>query len=373
MQIPGLAGPSNPSRSPHVDAERSVNLYPEGVDGSSPSAKRLILRSRPGLSPFCVFPGGPIRALWAMDGQCFTVAGNRLYEVFLNRTGVQRGIVAVDGQPATIAGNGSNGHQVAVTSGGVLYLYDLLSSEFAEVTGSSVPSPVQSVTFMDGYFVALLRQSNTFQISGLYDGTAWSGLDKAQISTSADQVLAQAVSHRQLMLFGSQHSHVYYNSGDTGFPIVPMGGVEIEHGILSPWSLSALDNTLYWVGQDMTGKGLIWRLNGYTPERICTQAVEYRMRQSGRVEDALGWSYSDEGHAFYVVTIPGGETTWVYDVATGLWHERALWDDWLMTWQPMPGRCHAMFGGKHLVGDNATGTIYEMSLDRVADVTVEAP
>jgi hypothetical protein len=365
MRIPGLAGPSNPSRSPNVDAERSVNLYPEVVDGGT-GATRMIMRSTPGMAPFVVFPGGPARALWSMDNRCFAVVGNRLFELFLNQTGVQRGIVQVDGQPATITGNGSNGHQLLITSAGRLYLYDLRSGDFAEVSDASAPYPVSCATFCDGYFVALMANSNRFYLSTLYDGTSWNALDVGAISTSADQVLAMVSTHRELLFFGSQHTHIWGNTGASNFPFEQIGGVEIEHGVLSPWSLQILDNTVYWIGQDVTGKGLIWRLNGYTPERVCTQAVEYRMRQSGRVEDALGWSYSDEGHAFYVVTIPGGETTWVYDVATGLWHERALWDDRLMTWQPMPGRCHAMFGGQHLVGDETTGAIYAMNLDTVA-------
>jgi hypothetical protein len=44
------------------------------------------------------------------------------------------------------------------------------------------------------------------------------------------------------------------------------------------------------------------------------------------VSDAVGFSYQQSGHEFYVLTFPTADKTWCYDLATGLWHRRARRD-----------------------------------------------
>ena len=71
------------------------------------------------------------------------------------------------------------------------------------------------------------------------------------------------------------------------------------------------------------------------------------------MDDTICWSYQDRGHAFVVLVHPGAETTWVYDVATQSWHERALWDPAALVWTPHLARCHTFAFDRHLVGDRA--------------------
>jgi hypothetical protein len=131
-----------------------------------------------------------------------------------------------------------------------------------------------------------------------------------------------------------------------------------------------------WLGSGTSGDRIVWRANGYTPERVSTHAVEYALGHAPRIDDAIAWTYQQEGHTFYVLYVPslatvrGFATTWVYDVATQTWHERALWDSVRLDWQPHLGRCHAYGFGRHLVGDRTSGAIYDLSLDVADDTTV---
>jgi hypothetical protein len=373
MRFPGFLGPSGINRSLNVDAERTINFYPELVDGGATGKpSRYHLHGTPGLRPFVGLPAGPVRGLFSQDGRMWAVGATRLYEVFANQTGVELGVVAVDANPATLSSNGTAGHQLFVTSGGFGYVYDLISGAFARITDPEFPYPCSMGLYLDTYFVALKAKSRQFYISDNLDGTTWSGLAVAETSSSTDDLLAMAGSHRELWLAGSHVTHVWYNSGAASFPFQPVSGAHIEHGILAPFSMVKLDNTLFWLGQDETGIGIVWRANGYTPERISSHAMEYALGQVGRLDDAIGWAYQEEGHTFYLLYVPSAETTWCYDIATGLWHERALWDPDALVWTPHPGRCHCFAFGKHLVGDRATGTIYEMSLSLLADDLVEA-
>ena len=373
MRWPGFCGPSSTSRSLNVNAERTINLYPEIADSGTPKVKTWLVGT-PGLKGFVNFTvrqGGPVRALWSMNGRAFAVIGNGFYEFFPWGRGKRWGMMAQsDGNPATISSNGTAGNQIFITSGGHGYIFRTDTNVFAEITDPNFPFPCSHGAFVDGYFVGLLAHTREFRCSALEDGTDWSGLDVAQVSLAGDNLRALAVNHREIWLFGEHTTHPWYNAGSSSqyyqgesFPFVPISGVVIEHGILAPHSVVQLDNTLFWLGADKLGAGTVWRAEGYIPKRISTHAVEYWLGTSNRLDRAIAYAYQDEGHAFYVLYVPDLETTWVYDTTTKAWHERAIWNEDTYRWEPHEGRCHCFAFGKHLIGSRTTGQIYEQSLD----------
>jgi hypothetical protein len=370
----GFIGSSDRVRSINVGCEQTVNWYIENAGGTPKATPWLV--PTPGLAPFCVLSNGPVRALFAMDGRAFAVGGTGFYELFANHTATLRGAVNQNAFPATISSNGSNGGQLLVTSAGVNWIYDLTDNTFVLLGPTTPTVPTRMSTFSDGYFVALKANSNEFQISALYDGTTWDALDVFQVSTVADQVVALIESHRDLWLFGSQTTSVWSNVGDADNPYQPVPGVKIEQGCGAAFSAIAFDNAIMWLGSGTAGDRIVWRANGYTPERVSTHAVEFALGQARRIDDAIAWTYQQEGHTFYCLYVPdlanvrGFSTTWVYDVATNAWHERALWDSERLDWQPHPGRCHVFAFGRHLVGDRSSGAIYDMRLGLADDTTV---
>lgn len=314
---------------------------------------------------------GPVRGLWEQDGRAFAVSGPNFYEIFPSQTKTLRGSVRANTWPATISSNGSFGDQLIVTSGGNGYLYGMDDHSFAEILDAAFPTRVQSCLYFDGYFIALDARTGIFSLSDLNDGSSWNGLDFGQEMQVSDQTKAMARSHDNLFLFGSKYAVPWFNNGDASFPFAPVSGTLIEQGIFAPWSLASLDNTLFWVGGDDRGKGIVWRFDGYTPVRVSTNPVEFALSQASRLEDAIGFSYQEEGHLFYLLYVPTLDTTWVYDVATQQWHERAEWDSRTMRWYPHRARCHAFAFGKHLVGDRKSGMIYEQRLDLYTDDVVD--
>jgi hypothetical protein len=204
MEYPGFIGGSARVRSRTANAERTVNWYLEQTPGTPKAPSWLV--PTPCVRPFAELGNGPIRALFAQDGRCFAVSGASFYEVFASGNATLRGTATADGRPATISSNGANGDQLFVTSGGIGYIYDLTANTIGPVTTNA--EPVQMGAFSDGYFLALKRGSNQFNISDLYDGTAWDPLDVFQVSTVADQVVGMFESHREIWLLGSQTSSV---------------------------------------------------------------------------------------------------------------------------------------------------------------------
>ena len=368
-----LVGPSAAARSLNSDAERTINLYACLTDGGGQSKNPAgYLQKRPGLRPYQftadVFAGmalaaGPVRGLFAQDGRAWGVGGTSCEELYQSGLTSVLGTVADDTLPAVFATNGSGGFQVMLTSGGLGYILDTTSTPagFALITAGDFPSAVVSCAFLDGYFIVLERGTSKFYLSTLEDGTAWDALDVNQVSQYSDVVQQIMVTHEELWVFGSKHIQPWQDTGNADIPFQPVPGTMIEHGIHAPWSVVNLDNTLFWMGRDEQGALIVYRANGYTPTRISTFALETALNRAENVADAIGWAFQLEGHTFYLLYCPTMETTWVYDISTGLWDEWALWIPTTEEWRPFLGRCHAYAfnSNVHLIGDRQSPTIYQ--------------
>lgn len=375
ITLDGFAGPANTLRVPNADAERTINLM---VETTAPGRGKVpaYLIGTPGLRPRYTleYGGRPVRGLFEQDGRAFAIDGQFFYELFADGSFANRG--AVDGgvQPATMSSNGSAGNQIFATIDGTPYIYDLNTNAITNIS-STLDGDIAMGAFMDGYFFALKNNSRQFRISGLEDGLSWDPLDFAERSEGSDNIVALIRNHREIWLLGSQTTEVWYDNGDPDFPFAPIQGAFIEQGASNRDTVQRIDNTLMWLGKNTDGRGVVWRANGYTPDRVSNTAVEFAL-QRALSRDSIGeqlprgWVYQEDGHLFYVLVIPQADTSWVYDVSTGLWHERARWDPNDCVWLPHVAGCHCFAFGKHLVGDRFTGVIYEQSMDLYTEEVV---
>lgn len=358
--VPGFFGPSNPQRSYAVDAERSVNGFIEVVDAGTPKAARPWYK-RPRLRPYATV-AGPVRAMFRQDDRAFAVGGPYLYEINANRTVTQRGAMVSNALPATISSSGTGGHQLFITSGGEGYLLNLTTNVFSNVTSPTFPDHVPSGFFMDGFFGAVSGVDGRVQLSGLYNGSRWNSLDFLIESQWSDKVIQAFRTHDTIVVFSQANASVWYNSGNASFPLQPIPSAVIEHGCAGPWTIVRMDNTLYWLGQDELGHGQVWRLQGYIPTRVSTHAVETSFAGIQTFQDARAFAFQEQGHTFYVLYVPGRDTSWVLDVATGEWTEWGHWSTRDGRYYPYLPATHCFFNGMNLVGDRSGGVIYEQSM-----------
>jgi hypothetical protein len=76
---------------------------------------------------------------------------------------------------------------------------------------------------------------------------------------------------------------------------------------------------------------------------------------------------------FYVLNVPGFETTWVLDITTydvlgvPTWHERAWYDETLGTFSRHRAEAHQYFLNKHIVADYDTGALYFYDFESYSD------
>lgn len=365
MQYPGFIGASDRAAVLTVNAERTINWFPEIATGTPKS--KVWLAPTPGLAPFVVLGAGPVRALYSEEGRCFAVGGPHFFEILATGTFLYRGSVGMDSRPATIVSNGSDGQQLFIVSNGDGFIFNLTTNALSVITAPDFPRPCSMGAFVDGYFLALQAQSDRFQISALEDGLTWDPLDVAQVSQTTGIVRALVPVHREVWLLGTLTTTVWADIGDADFPFAPIPGAFIEQGIGSLFGWTVVDNALYWHGQNEDGGRVAYRARGYTPERISTHAVEHAWASYPRMDDTIAWSYQDRGHAFAAWYVPTAETTWTYDAATGVWHERALWDPTELIWTPHLARCHTFGFDKHLVGDRSSPAVYVLDAGSYTD------
>ena len=356
-----LAGQSFESQSKAISNERCLNLYPEVIPPppGSKAKSNFVFYGVPGLSTKYTIGTGPCRGCLFSNGRCFFVSGDSLYELFSDLGSILRGTLANDLKPVSIA---SNRFQLAISSANRTYIYDLTLNTITEI-----PVPTSHVSFADGYFIGLTPGSQIIRISGQYDGITWPVLDFASAEGDPDNLVAIITDHKEIWTLGEQSIDVWYDSGNPDFPFERIPGALIEQGCAAARSPAKLDNSIFWLGSDTRGHGIVWRAQGYVPIRVSNHALEYQLSTYSDISDAIGYPYQDQGHTFYVLNFPAADRTWVFDAATNLWHERGSWHSESSTWKRQRAQFHAKAFGMHLVGDKDNGKVYDQSINYFDD------
>jgi hypothetical protein len=357
MKTP-ILGSAYVARSINAADNRMVNLFPEIVPeaGKEPA----FLNRTPGLRLLTTAGDGPVRGLWTYGGVAYIVSGDKLYQMAGFGTPVVIGTVSGTGPVSMV----DNGTQLFIACGGPSYIYNNSTGEFGPITDPDFPGAL-TVGYLDGYFVFIEPNSQKVWVTTLLDGTSINPLDFASAEGSPDNLVSMIVDHREAWLFGTNSVEVWYDAGNADFPLQRIQGAYNEIGCAATFSVAKLDNGLFWLGADARGQGIVYRSQGYTGIRVSTHAIEYAIAQYGNISDAIGYTYQQEGHAFYVLTFPSADKTWVYDVSTQAWHERAGFDNGQFTRHR--SNCQMAYNSKVVVGDYENGNLYAFDLDVYAD------
>lgn len=361
MKTP-ILGSTYVTRSVNAADARMVNLFPEVIPegGKEPA----FLQRCPGLKFAQAIGTGPIRALWSRQGNggvFYVVSGDAFY-MLTSLTAVPTFIGKVGGVgPVSIADNGT---QIFLATNPSGYIYNADTGAFGAIPDTDFPGAV-TVTYLDGYFVFNEPNSQRFWVTSLLDGTTIDPLDFASAEGAPDGLVAVYADHRELWLFGTDTTEVWYNAGNSDFPFSRIQGAFNELGCAAAFSVAKMDNQVYWLGRDARGGAIVYRAAGYMGQRVSTHAVEWRMQEYANIADAVGFTYQQDGHSFYVLNFPSANATWVFDAATSAWHERASFDRGQFKRHRANNMCN--FNDNIVVGDYQNGNIYTFDLERYAD------
>lgn len=344
----------------------SVSMTDNGRDMmicTGPNAYWFHLSANGSISTMAIAAGG---TGWAV-GDAFTINGG---------TGGSGTIAAVGtggvATAVTFIGGGSGYSANADTSTtasfpsvgvGLMLATTILAANTLTRVADAVFQGAGSCGFIDGYIIFNQPGTQVFWITNIYS-TVINPLGFASAEAFPDKLITLLVDHREVWLFSEVHTEVWYDSGSALFPFSQIQGAYISHGIAAANTAVRLDNTVFWLSNDEFGQGIVLRANGYSPMRVSNFAVEQAMQRYPTIADAVAFTYQQDGHSFYVLNFPSGDATWVYDCASGMWHERAYlgtlaaYDGSLHRGRP---NTHSFVFGMHIVGDWQTGYLYQMT------------
>lgn len=335
-------------------ASRIVNCYVEASEGSGRT--EYMVHSFPGLRQFGVAGGGGYgRGIYAFNDAIYAVVGEQLYFV-----GSGGGMVAL----GRVAGSGpvifdDSGIQLKiVTDEGKSYVYTV-GGGLSDVTAAQGGRVSNSTTFFAGRFMDAQKGSVVTFLSeledsgggGVYPATAW----RASQFLRGETVRAITVGSNVWCF--SQTSYELQGLGDSAadYPFAVQPGTGVT-GIGLGARHSAVvgpSNLLIWAGHNR----IVYVADGYTARRISTRFAESVLWDCSTIADAEGFIVNGiNGHIFYVLTLPSGGRTLVYDLTEDVWTEvetrgQALWR----------GRGCAFAFGKHILCDRYSNTLYELT------------
>ena len=357
MKTPILGGYAV-TRSVNAADNRLMNLYPEATpEGGKTSG---FLTRCPGYKYVSDVGSGPIRGLWTFGGFLYVVSGVELYKVNGDWVATLLGTVSGSG-PVSMS---DNGDQLFVACNPRSYTYSAASNLFAEITDPDFPGAV-TVGFINGYFVFNEPNSQKVWITSYQDGASVDPLEFSFTDANPDNLLSLVVNRNEIWMFGTTSTEVWYYSGDIDFPLARIQGAFNEIGCAAPYSIAKLDNTVFWLGSDPRGNAMVYKAAGYGAQRVSTHGIEKVLQGYRFVGDAIGYSYQQEGHTFYVLTFPSANATWVFDAATNEWHERGSWKQG--HYNRHRSNCQANFNNTIVLGDFQVGKLYEFDLEYYQD------
>lgn len=366
-QIP-FVGASYRERSGSLDCQACINLFP--VLGESGTAKAVkALYGTPGTRPLVAAAnGGVVRGMHnpTSGGASIVVAGGTVYR--LSAAFVLTAIGSVDALTTPVKID-DNGIQAVITTGPNGYVVDLMANTVTQINDVAFYG-ADTVDFLNTYAIFNRPGTNMFYISGP-NAITFDALDFASAESNFEPIINFIVNHDEIIFFKQTVTEIWRASGNADFPFARDTNASIEQGCAARDSVASMDNTVFWLGQNTDGGGIVYRMNGYTPVRVSTDAIEYAIASyaanGGSIADAVAYAYQQDGHTFYVLSFPSGNATWVYDASTQLWHQRAYLDPATGTLGRHRSNSHMYFAGKHIVGDYQNGNLYMLDLDYYMD------
>lgn len=377
QKIP-LTGGMYEARSVIASAQRCVNLYPErnAEDAPFPVTTQLT----PGLTQLIEGTNLVHRCTYtASNGQLYEVVGPNVYATSTVWTRTFLGTIGDYTTPVSMSDNGIAILIVDGSSNG--YCINLSDNSFALVSGQNGAFYGGTrVDYVDTFFILNRPGTNqwysslsnvtfanlTGTISPDATAAAFDPLDVAAKTGNPDPIQVVIAMHREVWLVGTQTTEVWYDAGNPQFSFSELPGVFIEHGTIAPYSVCKQDLSVYWLSEDRQGNLIVLTGNQYLAKRISTHSIEQELSKYRIVSDAIGFTYQQLGHTFYVLTFPSANATWVYDIAEQLWHERTWTNNDGIENRIRANTCASAYG-IIVVGDWETGALYQWDLNNFTD------
>jgi hypothetical protein len=288
-------GPSYQSRSKPLSSQQTKNWYQQ----FSESAKdKYVLMPFPGLLSLGN-AAGKDRGFHRMAEVLYQVKGTSLYEIDKLGAHTLRGTIPST-ERCIIADDGIN--MFIVVPGKKVWKYTTDTNLITEVTNVNITGAL-SVDFFNNQFIYTFADFST--VSDVGNGAEASGLNRIGEETLPDAMVRDFVFEEIIYRCGVRSIVGWYNSGVGSPPIERLQGRIFNIGLYAPNSIAKTDEAFYWLGDD----NAIYRAQAGSKQRVSTDAISHAIANFAVTDDAIGFTYTFEGHNFYTITFPSANKT----------------------------------------------------------------
>jgi hypothetical protein len=384
----GFVGQSYEAPDPNQDMQRCINWFVEASQDEKSKTPTALLGA-PGLNVIQDFntlsddialsPDGGCRGCWVLPGgtQALVAVGSHVVLMTMTVPPTQTtiaqfstvnvGTLLTNSGPVCIRDNGAGGYGVLV-DGPYGYVYNIATGTFAQITDPDFLG-ADRVAFIDGWLIFNEPGTQNFYTNAPTPYTiTFQASFFAKNDTSSDHLITLMENNRELWLIGERHSEVWYDAGGANFAFSRIPGVAPQIGCSAVHSIARLGSAgLVWLGSSERGQNVVIKTEQYSYIDISSRGIEHAISQYPLVSDAVGYTYEEEGHLFYVLTFPTADKTWVYDhtaseaLGTPQWHERASYDPATGVFHRHKSNCFMNFQNIRMVGDFQEMWMYQMS------------
>lgn len=319
------------------------NLYLE-QDKSGLSPDQTLRIQRPGLVANQTLTG-PIRGMEyrESDNEQLIVSGGWLYVDGLNQGFINGSDIAPIVATEFFA---------LIAGGGQLRLWDETLTTVDLPDDAPDDGYVQDIDQLNGYGLILLPGGRFYWI--MPEETTVDPLNFATAEGLPDGAVAIRRLGDEFWIFGKRGVEVWQPTGDLDAPFQRAAGRGYEKGCLYRDTVRRFDNTLFWVADDYQ----VYRASS-VPQVISDPGISDRIRRA--TGDCSAWTFTLDGHAFYVLRIPG-QGTFAYDASTQAWSEFSTFGEGV--WRPRVGY---QYSGIVYAGSGVDGKVYTVNPDAVTD------
>ena len=397
-------------------SRESINAYLQSGEGlakyselilGTPGTEALIELTDIGLTL-----ESPCRGFWLSGAS--PVIGSNLYWVFGSKLGYSykdefgelQSIILYDiGLDVTRVSITDNGFQVVVATGTQMLLVDIFDGGNGQYRKDRVTDITSDLPFQNPIQVVYLKgrvygiasptvggvnsllaaaQANIIwysELPGVDAGAAvWDPLSIVPADLNSDPITALTVRQGDIWAHGPNSYQIFVTTNDPDAPLQYAPGSGVEIGTNAPLTVTNIGADIFWLGSNAAGRNKVFIGVNYNAVRISTHAIESSLDKLNELTDfAYAFSYVENGHTFYVLSVPAGTytfegteryspgITFVYDTLTNMWHRRASRNPLtgvLGVWQT---KFCVFAWGKLVVGNTEWSTIMELRNDVYVD------
>lgn len=387
----GFAGAYDTTSTPYQDRQECINWFPE-IAASKKAKVAVSLLGAPGLNQLVAAPSGgapgfsssmvawpsvsavttlPVRGLWTLSGstQALAVIRNICYLVTQIPSGIALqdvGTLATNTGPVCIRDDGL-GNYAVIVDGPNGYIYSIAAKSLTTITDPAWLGS-NTVAFIDGWWIFQQPGTQTFYTNAQPYAITFDATYFANKDAYSDKLMAVFESKEELWLIGEETTEIWYDAGGQYFPFARLVGTLIQWGTKSAASVARISvegqDGLIWWGRNDRGENAIVLTKGFQAFVVSTPAVSAAISAYNVTSDAIGYTYQDGGHQFYVLTFPTADKTWVFDSTVPIefaWTQRSSYDPYQKAQHRHRSNCYMNFAGMRIVGDYQNGALYQMS------------